>query len=437
MWKLLVVLLLVAPAAHAATESDFTGRWEVSTPYEGGTYIAGLELSANQGVFTGISSHLIPGFDRWHYTGKLENGVLTLKIEYKSGWQIGDLKLTRRRDELRGEATLHGVPVTMVARRPRERPANAPRVHDFVPKVFHRTFSSAPAPVLRIWPGDTVRTETVDNMGVDGKGVTRTHFGNPATGPFYIEGAVQGDTIAVHFNRIRPNRNTAKLYRGSLAPQTLSPGHEQEPIKDWSGFWDLDLEKGIATPAAPSEKLKNFQIKLDPMLGCVSVAPFWGQAISTSDMGDWGGNLDYNGIREGVTVYFSVFYGGGLLFMGDGHAQQGDGEITGQGLETSMDVEFTVDLIRGEALNQPWFENDEYIMVSGVGGTATTALQKANSGMVKWLKMRYDLNDSEIATVFAPAVQYDVAAVIGKDSHIVAKIKKSVLAQLPRPAAAK
>jgi amidase len=434
MRKLWGVLLLWAAAAQAATESDFTGRWEVATPYEGGTYVAGLDLSVDQGAFTGVSSHLIPGYDVWHYAGKLEKDVLTLKIEYKkSGWQIGDLKLTRRGNELKGEAILHNMPVTVVARRPRERPANAPRVHDFVPKVFHRTFSSAVQPVLRIFPGDTVRTETVDTMGVDGKGVTRTFFGNPATGPFYIEGAMQGDTIAVRFNRIRPNRNTAFMYRGSLSPRTVSPGHVQEPAKDWSKFWDLDLEKGIATPKAPSEKLKNFQIKLDPMLGCVSVAPFWGQASSTSDMGDWGGNLDYNGIREGVTVYFSVFYAGGLLFIGDGHAQQGDGEITGQGLETSMDVEFTVDLIRGEALNQPWAENDEYILVSGIGGTATTALQHATSGMTKWLKMKYGLNDSEITTVLAPVIQYDVAAVIGKDSHIVAKIRKSVLAQLPKP----
>lgn len=433
MWKLWGVLLLWASAAHAATESDFTGRWEVATPYEGGTYVAGLDLSVNEGVFTGISSHLVPGFDRWQYTGKLEKDVLTLKIQYQSGWQIGDLKLTRRGNELKGEATLHGMPVAVVGRRPRERPANATRVHDFVPKVFHRTFSSAIPPALRIFPGDTVRTETVDTMGVDGKGVTRTLFGNPQTGPFYIEGAVQGDTIAVHFNRIRPNRKTASMYRGSLSPRTVSPGHVQEPTKPWSSIWNLDLEKGIATPEAPSEKLKNFQIKLDPMLGCVSVAPFWGQAGSTSDFGDWGGNLDYNGIREGVTVYFSAFYAGGLLFIGDGHAQQGDGEITGQGLETSMDVEFTVDLIRGEALNQPWAENDEYILVFGFGGTATTALQHATSGMTKWLKMKYGLNDSEIATVLAPAIQYDVAAVIGKDSNIVAKIRKSVLAQLPKP----
>jgi amidase len=75
------------------------------------------------------------------------------------------------------------------------------------------------------------------------------------------------------------------------------------------------------------------------MISCVSVAPFWKQAISSSDLGPRGGNLDYNQIREGTTVYLPVYQAGALLTVGDGHALQGDGEITGQGLEVSMNVE--------------------------------------------------------------------------------------------------
>ena len=68
-------------------------------------------------------------------------------------------------------------------------------------------------------------------------------------------------------------------------------------------------------------------------------------SISTRDSGDHGGNMDYNQIQEGTTVYLPVFHPGALLFVGDGHAAQGDGELTGDALETSMDIEFQVDVL--------------------------------------------------------------------------------------------
>ena len=85
------------------------------------------------------------------------------------------------------------------------------------------------------------------------------------------------------------------------------------------------------------------------MLGCFGVAPGRGQAISCATSGRHGGNMDYRGFREGVTVYFPVFVEGALLHVGDGHALQGDGEIVGTGIEISLDVEVTVDVVKGKA----------------------------------------------------------------------------------------
>jgi acetamidase/formamidase len=169
------------------------------------------------------------------------------------------------------------------------------------------------------------------------------------------------------------------------------------------------------------------------MLGCVAVAPYWNPAISTAELGNWGGNLDYNQIREGVTLYLPVYQAGALLMIGDGHARQGDGEITGQGLETSMDVEFTVDVIHDQYMNQPWAENDDYVMVSGIDGSLTTAMQAATSGLSSWLATHYGLNAAEIATVLANTVQYDFAEGVDPHIHMVAKIRKDVLSQLPKP----
>src|SRR5271166_4119102 len=89
------------------------------------------------------------------------------------------------------------------------RSPNAPREHVFEPKEFHRVFSGTIPPVLHIYPGDTVKTWSVDAGGVDAKGKERSLGGNPQTGPFYIEGALPGDTLVVKFKTIRLNRDTA------------------------------------------------------------------------------------------------------------------------------------------------------------------------------------------------------------------------------------
>src|SRR5262249_58017615 len=106
---------------------------------------------------------------------------------------------------------------------------------------------------------------------------------------------------------------------------------------------------------------------LRPMLGCIGVAPPRKQALATGELGSFGGNLDYNEVREGTTVYLPVFQPGALLFMGDGHAAQGDGELTGDALETSMEMEFGVDVLQGQSTSGPRAENDEDLMALGIG----------------------------------------------------------------------
>jgi acetamidase/formamidase len=410
------------------------GRWEVTTTYPGGSFVAGLDLNAEGGRYSGSSGYLVPDFFPYRYSGDLQKDRLHLQVLAPDGkTAIGDLLLTTRAGSLVGNGMLHDIAITISGRRPLERPINAPKVIDFVPRVYYTTFSGANPPALYIFPGDTVRTTTVD-AGGGGKDGLQTLPGNPQTGPFYIEGAMIGDTVAVHFNKIRLNRDSAFQYRAGLSPNVLPPGYQQELVENWSNLWKLDRERGIATPVNPSDKLKQFAVKLIPMLGCVGVAPYWKQAIGTAALGPFGGNMDYNQIREGTTLYMPVFQAGALLTIGDGHALQADGEITGQGFETSMDVEFTVNLIRNQLLDQPWAENDEYIMVSGIGGSLTDALQYATAGLSNWLKSYYRLNSAEIATVMAASIRYDIAEVVDPQVHVVAKIRKDALSQISKPA---
>jgi len=429
------LLLAWATAGLSATlDPDVAGRWEVTTSFSGGTYVAGLELTADGQQYTGRSGYLVPdvGPFPYQYTGTVQKDGLHLQIMARSGGTaFGTLILREKNGVLSGSGLLDGLPIAVAGRRPLPPPA-VPRVITYEPKVYYRSYSGTNPPALRIFPGDTVRTTTVDAMGHDEHDVAVTMPGNPLTGPFYVEGAMVGDTIAVHFNKIRLSRDTAWQYRASLPPGVVPPGYPQHRPKDWSDIWILDRTQGTARPAKPSDKLKQFQVKLAPMLGSVGVAPIWDAVYNSADLGRFGGNMDYNQIQEGITLYLPVYQAGALLVMGDGHAFQEDGEITGQGLETSMDVEFTVAVLRDELFDQPWAENDQYIMVSGIGGSLPGAMQNATAGLSNWLISHYQLDSGEVATVLAASIHYDIAEVVDPQTHIVAKISKDALAQLPK-----
>lgn len=258
-----------------------------------------------------------------------------------NGDHFGDFKGKAHGDKLEGTAVWSGDrKITWSAKRPNSLPA-APRVHDFEPTEFHRVFSDAIPPALHIFPGDIVRTWTVDAARIDNKGVRRSQGGNPQTGPFYIEGAIPGDTLVVKLNRVRLNRDSAGSGNQIIA-SALTPGYVQRSKYDekFDSDWVLDRENGVARLKQPSKHLTNYTVKLQPMLGCIAVAPPGHQAFRTGFLGSYGGNLDYNQIREGTTIYLPVFAHGALLFVGDGHAAQGDGELTGDALETSMQVEY-------------------------------------------------------------------------------------------------
>ena len=140
--------------------------------------------------------------------------------------------------------------------------------------------------------------------------------------------------------------------------------------------------------------------------------------------------MDYNQLVEGSTVYLPVFHPGALLFIGDGHAAQGDGELTGSALETSMDWTFTVDVIRGRNIPSPRLENAEYWMATGIANSIPEALQGATTNLSRWLEEEYKLNAAEIGVVLGTAIRYDVAELVDPLITVVAKIEKHALAPI-------
>jgi len=420
MMKAMLVLCLPL-MAYAA---DVNGEWNfhlIQFGVEGGA--ARVELKADGTKLTGTLNEL-------KLEGTVDGDHLAFTLIRPNGKEWGKLTGTISGNEMSGTVKQGKDELGWNARRAPKMSTEA-KTHEFEPTVFQRVFSGAIKPVLHINPGDTIKTTTVDAGGGDAKGVRRSLGGNPETGPFYVEGAMPGDTLAIKFTRIRLNRNSA----GSgdrIVPSAVTPGYFRDAKFDenFSSEWTLDHQAGIAKLTKPTERMKNFQVKLQPMLGCVGVAPPANQSFRAGWLGSWGGNMDYNGLREGVTVYLPVYQEGALLFVGDGHALEGDGELNGDALETSMDVEFKVELIRGKSTQGPRFESDEYLMASGIAGSLQDALQQATSELARWLERDYKLSANESNIVLGTSIRYEIAEVVDPQVHVVAKVSKAILATL-------
>lgn len=419
--RIFVSFLLASATAIAA---DISGEWEFTAKMLDGTEYVRVTLKADGNKFSGNLNEL-------KLEGTIEGNKLTFAATRPNGDAFGTFEGSIHGDEISGTALWHKTEkVEWTAHRPAPVPAT-PRTLDFEPKEFHRVFSDAIPPVLHLFPGDTVRTWTVDAGGNDPKGVRRSGGGNPETGPFYIEGALPGDTLIVKLNKVRLNRNSA-VSGDRIVGSALNTGYiENTKYKDdFDSNWVIDSEKGVARLKNPSEHLKNYTVKLQPMMGCIAVAPPAHQAMRTGFLGSYGGNMDYNQMREGTTLYLPVYAPGALLFIGDGHAAQGDGELTGDALETSMQVEFTVNLIKGDAMAGPRAENDEYLMSLGIGNSLEDALRMATTRLTNWLQKDYKLEPNEAAIVLGTAMRYDIAEVVDPLVHIVAKIRKDALTTL-------
>jgi amidase len=417
---LLICGLLLAAGRLLA--SDISGDWEFEGKFTG-------DISYGRISFRVEGDKLSGKMNRLKLEGTMHGEEFSFTTKRPNGETFADYKGTVHGDKLEGTAVWFGwLQVVWTAKRPVTPPAS-PKVHDFEPKEFHRVFSDAITPVLRIFPGDTVRTWTVDAGGADSKGVRRSLGGNPETGPFYVEGALAGDTLVVKLDRARLNRDSAGS-GGEIASSAVTPDYVRDTKYDdkFDSNWVLDRDKGLAHLKQPSEHLTNYTVKLQPMLGCIAVAPPGHQSFRTGFLGTYGGNMDYNQMQEGTTLYLPVYAPGALLFVGDGHAAQGDGELTGDALETSMDVEFTVNVIKGESTRGPRAENSEYLMATGIANSLPEALQSATTELANWLQKDYKLEPNEVAIVLGTAMHYNVAEVVDPLVHVVAKIRKDALA---------
>jgi len=445
-WTAVVALVGAVIVPRVAIAADITGKWtaEVASPSLLEPAYAHVTLERNGDALSGTW-----GSDT--VKGSVKGSNVTLTLTDNEGKDSGSLTGKLEGDSGEGSGTMSGlgrrggfvpgrppVPQEVTWKLTRELmvPAKAREIN-YEPKTFQAYYYAGNKPDIHIFPGDIVHTWAPDSAGMD-KNMKRVALGGDANiGPIYVEGALPGDTLVVHLIKIAPNRPTAR--QGSRIQQyAVMPAYNLAAKYDqrFNGEYQLDNATGIATLSHPTDALKDFKVTMKPMLGCISVAPPGFEAYGGTHLGPYGGNLDYNGVISGTTIYFPVFHPGALFGFGDGHAAMGDGEVTQTGLETSMAVDFSVEVIRGYQTPQVREEDNDFIISFGVAGSLQEALKVATAQLATWIKHDYGLSDSEVALFLGVEMQYNVTELVDPEFDVVAKVPKSALAML-RPVAVK
>ncbi|GAA1705003.1 acetamidase/formamidase family protein [Nonomuraea bangladeshensis] len=303
------------------------------------------------------------------------------------------------------------------------------------PEELSYTFGGRP-PVGKVRPGTILEIFTEDCFG----GLVRTvddlpsrvcefPYLNPVTGPFHVEGAEPGDTLALHFVRITPARDwavsTTFPHFGALTG-THTTAMLQPPLEERVWRYDLDLDKGVAVYHARSSDF-SVELPLDPMHGTVGVAPGANEARMTITPDAHGGNMDTPELRAGVTVYLGVNVEGGLFAIGDGHARQGHGEVCGTAVESAMNTVVAVELIKGVATPWPRLEDDLHLMSTGSARPLEDAYRISQHDLVTWAAELTGLDTLDAYQLVSQAGEAPVGNVCDTNYTMVAKLPKAYL----------
>jgi len=275
--------------------------------------------------------------------------------------------------------------------------AQAPTV-TFAPTSGVPTFAKR-EPVLRVVPGTIVETRTFSKPG---------DYYEPAgpgpwpgeVGPFYIEGATPNDTLVVKILRVRLNRDTAISainptgISGLAADGRTRMMNDPLPARRW--VWQLDRQRNVGILDLPGSRSKRIEMPLSPMLGRVAVAPAGEESWGGLWPGNFGGNMDA-------------------------------AEVIGSGLETTADVTFQFDLVKGKTIRWPRIEDATHIMVAGSVRPLIDAFRIAHVELIEWLAADYGFDRLEAFQVVSQAGTARVANIVDPNYTVVAKFPKSLL----------
>jgi acetamidase/formamidase len=297
------------------------------------------------------------------------------------------------------------------------------------------TFGGAP-PVMRVRPGAALQLWSDDAFGgalrsVDDLSSAKVdlRFVNPQTGPFYVEGAEPGDTLALHLVALEPARDwgasAAIPFFGGMT-STDRVVTLQDPLPDTTWIYDLDrARKTVAFSARHSDH--RIELPVEPMLGTVGVAPA-GREVRSSLVPDrFGGNMDTPEMRAGSTAFLGVNVEGALFSIGDGHYRQGEGEACGTAVEGAMTTTLIVELIKGNGPGWPRIENDTHWMTIGSSRPMEDSWRIGNAELVHWVGELYGLDPMDAYQLCSQIAEVPIANVVDANYSVVVKAPKELL----------
>ena len=291
-------------------------------------------------------------------------------------------------------------------------------------------------PLMTVKPGTILELYTEDCFGGRVTGpetlpsqVCTFPYLNPVTGPFAVEGAVPGDTLAVHFVSIEPARDWAVSstfpHFGALTT-THTTAMLHEPLQERVWVYDVDRAKRTVTYHATKSDL-TLDMPLDPMHGTVGVAPGGFASVATITPDAHGGNMDTPEIRAGVTVYFGVNHDGGLFALGDGHCRQGAGEVIGTAVEAAMNTTVILDVIKGSQTPWPRIESDDAVMSTASTKPLEDAFRSSHHDLVTWLAAELRMDVLDVLQFVSQGGDGLVGNVVDPNYTMVARLPKRYL----------
>jgi acetamidase/formamidase len=309
---------------------------------------------------------------------------------------------------------------------------NEERTAEVVPSDYSYVFNPYREPIARVRPGDRVTIHTDDAFesritkkeDLPSRALATAKFLNPQTGPIYVEGAEPGDTLAIRIEGIEPTRDFAVSvlipYFGGLTSTNFTRTL-QEPLPERVWIWDL-VEGGTCLV---NEEL-GVKLPWEPFLGTLAVAPDL-EAISALSPGPFGGNMDVPDVKPGNTIYLPVWNPGALVYTGDCHARQGQGELCGVAMEITSKVTVVFEVIKDSAIEWPRIESDEAIMVVGSARPMEDAARIANTELVLWLEQEHGFDRWDAYQLLTQAGGLYVGNMVDTTYSLVASISKAHL----------
>lgn len=286
-------------------------------------------------------------------------------------------------------------------------------------------FDSSQSPVLTINPGDTVVIETMaasDNQVVPGttiaqiiqmKNAIADRGPHTVTGPIYINGAEPGDILKIHFNKITPR---------AYASNDAVPGKGLFPEDFPNGFvkyYHLDVKK------MQMQFLPGIVVPLAPFPGVIAVARSEAGKYDSIPPGPFGGNMDLREMTEGTTLYLPVFMKGGLLWTGDSHAGQGNGEIDLTAIETAFaEFNITVDLVKQKPLSWPRVETPDSWIAVGYDKNLNKALDILKDETIKLIMEQRQVNHVDAEKLMYQTWNCPIAEVVNGVQGVYCMVPK-------------